>query len=89
MLQARGIEGVRVLQGLLSLGRRHSRDALEKACDTALSHGAYQLRNLRALLARQTPPAATLPFLEEHEIIRPLSEYGDLVHNAFHKETVP
>ena len=40
MVAARGIEGTRVLQGLLSLAKKHPPAALEKACDTALSHGA-------------------------------------------------
>ena len=46
MLAARGIEGTRVLQGVLSLTRRHPRDDLEKACEIALSYGAFQLRTL-------------------------------------------
>ena len=40
MVNARGIEGTRVLQGLLSLTKKHPREALEKACEIALSHGA-------------------------------------------------
>ena len=35
----RGIEGTRVLQGLLALTKKHSCEALEKACEIALSHG--------------------------------------------------
>jgi transposase len=86
MLQERGVAGVRVLQGLLSLAKLHSSAALAKACATAWSHGAYRLRTLRTLLERQTTPQASLPFLDEHEIIRPLSEYAQLVRNAFTKE---
>jgi transposase len=86
MLEARGIEGVRVLQGLISLANRHASDALEKACATALSYGAYRLRTLRTLLERQTCAQAPLPFASEHAIIRPLSDYAELVHNAFTKE---
>jgi transposase len=86
MLAARGIEGVRVLQGLVSLANRHASDALEKACATALSYAAYRLRTLRALLERQTPPQALLPFASEHAIIRPLADYAELVPDAFSKE---
>ena len=57
MLSARGIEGTRVLQGLASLAKKHSSEALENACETALSYGAYQLRTLRQLLKRQALPA--------------------------------
>jgi transposase len=89
MLQARGVEGVRVLQGLLNLAHRHPGDAIERACDVALSYGAYRLRTLRALLERQAPRQESLPFLEEHPLIRNLSDYGQFVHNAFTKEVKP
>lgn len=82
MLHARGIEGTRVLQGLVSLGGRHPSETLEKACETALSHGVFHLRTLRALLARQAPRQATLPFLEDHPIIRPLADYAGVVAAA-------
>jgi hypothetical protein len=75
-----------VLQGLIGLARRHASAALEQACATAFSYGAYRLRTLRTLLERQAPPQAFLPFVQEHELIRPLAEYGELVHQAFIKE---
>lgn len=82
MLHARGIEGTRVLQGLLSLTRRHPSPALEKACEIALSHGAFQLRTLRQLIGRQAQPQTMLPFLDEHPIIRPLADYAGVVAAA-------
>lgn len=86
MLQARGVEGVRVLQGLLNLAHRHACDAIEHACDIALSHGAYRLRTLRQLLQRAAPRQQHLPFLEEHPLIRELSDYGQFVRTAFRQE---
>jgi transposase len=86
MLAARGVEGVRVLQGLLNLAHRHPCAAIEQACDIALSHGAYRLRTLRALIERQGPRQEQLPFVEEHPLIRDLSAYGQFVHNSFQKE---
>ncbi len=86
MLSARGVEGVRVLQGLLNLAHRHPGDAIERACDVALSYGAYRLRTLRALIERAAPRQEQLPFLEQHALIRPLSDYGRFVHDAFQKE---
>jgi transposase len=79
MLAERGIEGIRVLQGLLSLAKRHRADAIEAACDIALSHGSFRLRSVRELIKRQAPRAGELDFAEEHEIIRPLVEYGRLL----------
>jgi transposase len=86
LIQARGVEGVRVLQGLLNLAHRHPCDAIERACDIALSHGAFRLRTVRALLDRAAPRQEQLPFLEEHPVIRQLAAYGQFVHDAFQKE---
>jgi transposase len=89
MIAARGVEGMRVLQGLLNLAHRHPCDAIEHACDIALSHGAYRLRTLRSLIERAGPRQEQLPFLEEHPLIRDLSTYGQFVHDAFQKEVRP
>jgi len=83
MLKARGIEGLRVLQGLLALGKRHSYEALDQACATALSYQAFRLKTLRQLLkhrgaAQQQP----LPFLDEHPLIRPLADYSGWIKAA-------
>jgi transposase len=83
MIHQRGIEGTRVLMGLLSLSQRHSADQIERACEIAFSHGAYRLRTIRELLKRGSGSQATFAYLEEHPIIRSLSDYGDLVHSAF------
>ena len=86
VIQTRGIEGVRVLQGLLHLAGRHPSDQLEKACDIALSYGSYRLRTIRTLLKREAPRQQSFAFVDEHPIIRGLSEYGRLVHDAFQRE---
>jgi transposase len=86
MIAARGIEGVRVLMGLLALTKRHEASAIEDACRIASGHGEYRLRTLRTLVKRRGNAHEQSLFLETHPIIRPLSEYGDLVHTAFMKE---
>src|ERR1051325_3152787 len=86
MLSNRGIEGVRVLQGLLSLSRRHRPQSIARACGIALSHGAYRLPPVRALIDRDAHKQEPLPFLEEHPLIRSLADYDHLVHTSFHKE---
>jgi transposase len=83
MIQARGVEGVRVLLGLLSLTSRHPTSAIDQACEIALGYGEYHLRTIRALLKRQAPKQDLLPFVSEHPMIRPLSEYDQFVHDAF------
>jgi hypothetical protein len=57
--------------------------AIERACEVAFSHGAYRLRTIRQLLKRDAPKQQTFEFLEEHPIIRCLSEYGKLVAESF------
>lgn len=89
MLQTRGIEGVRVLQGLLSLTHRHDAVAIERACEVAFSHGAYRLRTIRQLLKRDAPEQETFEFLDEHPIIRSLSHYGKLVATSFDQPWTP
>jgi DNA replication protein DnaC len=42
MLRARGIAGVRVLQGLLALTKRHADDDIERTCEVALSYQAVK-----------------------------------------------
>lgn len=76
MTNARGVAAVRVLLGLKSLARDHSDQAIEKACESALSYGAYRLQTIRQLLKRQGPEQKEFEFLEEHPIIRPLQDYS-------------
>lgn len=86
MVHARGIEGTRVLLGLLGLTKKHAWLVLEKACETALLHGAFHLRTIRQLLGRQAAKQEPLPFLDEHPIIRPLDDYAAVVARAIHRQ---
>jgi transposase len=87
MLQERGVEGGRVLQGLLALAGQHRVADLEQVCDTAMSYKAYQLRTLRTLLSqRQAACAESARFLEQHELIRDLSVYEQFVADTWDKE---
>ena len=86
MIQQRGPAGVRILYGLLSLARKHPVAALERATAKALHHGAWRLRDLRALLD-QPGPADQLDFLETHPLIRSLQTYQDCVPDCFASAT--
>jgi transposase len=88
VVAARGVESVRVLMGLLSLAQRHPVVAIERACGIAADYGAYHLRTVRALIDRDAPKQETMPFMSEHSMIRPLSEYERFVHDAFQKKEV-
>lgn len=76
-LNVRGVEGVRVLVGLKALAGKHSSTELEDACQVALAHGAHRLRSIRNLLSRGAQSQQQeMDFIEEHPIIRPLSDYS-------------
>jgi transposase len=83
MLQERGIQGVRVLQGLLSLTSRYRDQDIEQACEIAQSHGAYRLRVIRELIKRRGSKQDQFEFMDEHPIIRNLGEYQQFVQTAF------
>jgi hypothetical protein len=85
-IAARGVESVRVLIGLLSLAERHPVATIERACEVASSYGAYHLRTIRSLIARDACQQETMAFMSEHEMIRPLSEYDRFIHEAFQRK---
>src|SRR5512142_2576556 len=88
VVEARGVEAVRVLIGLSSLAGRHPAAAIERACTIAAGYGAYHLRTVRALIDRDAPRQETMPFMSEHPMIRPLSDYSRFVHDAFQQKEV-
>lgn len=85
MLQARGIQGLRVLQGLLSMAGKHKAEAIEKACELALTHSAFRLRQLRALMERPHRQQR-LAFVDKHPLIRPMAHYGRIIQVRFRPE---
>ena len=88
VVAARGVEAVRVLIGLLSLAGRHPAAAIERACEVASSYGSHRLRTVRALIERDVPRQETMPFMSEHPMIRPLSDYDRFVHDAFQQKEI-
>jgi hypothetical protein len=86
VIQHRGVQGIRVLQGLLSLGEKHTASALESACEIACSYGAYRLKSIRRLLEHEAPRQQQLEFTEEDPIIRNIGVYGELVRERLRRE---
>ena len=82
MLRERGIAGHRVLQGLLALTSKYRGDQIEQACEIAWRHGDFRLRTIRKLIQRGGPVQELMPFLEDHELIRPLADYERFVHEC-------
>jgi transposase len=84
ILHQRGIHGIRVVMGLVSLTHRHPASAIEQAAGVAQSHGAYRLRDIRNLLKRSAPAMQEqFEFVAEDPLIRSLTDYSKLVHVAF------
>lgn len=79
MIAARGIEGVRVLQGFLSLARKHPAEAINHASRVALDTRCFRLRPVRQLCKRYAQNENESSFTDDHPIIRPLAEYQQLV----------
>lgn len=76
-LQEHGIRGMRIIQGLLSLTRKYESEAIEAACDTAWRSRAFRYRIVKQLLENRGKSQQTMEFLEEHPVLRPMSEYGE------------
>jgi hypothetical protein len=89
VVATRGVEATRVLIGLSSLAGRYPAAVIERACGVASSHGAYPLRTIRALIARDVQEQEVMAFLSEHEMIRPLADYGRFVRDSSPREGGP
>lgn len=74
MYQHRGVEGLRVLQGLIHLARKHPVADLERAAAAMLARAAWRLRDVRAALS-EPANVVQVDFLETHPLIRSLDHY--------------
>lgn len=91
MIEERGVQGVRVLHGFLSLARDFPTDTIEKACKTALKHKLWRYQSVRRL-CRDNPDQEELAFMEEHPLIRGLDAYAHIArfpHVSFRLPEVP
>jgi transposase len=70
----RGTHGLRVLQGLLGLAKKHPVKRIEQAAAIAVHRGAWRLKDLRRLL-EQEENVIQIDFLETHPLIRDLNTY--------------
>jgi hypothetical protein len=83
MIEARGIPAARVLQGLLSLSQKYNAEQIDQACDTAWRSQAFQYRVIKRLLDnRDAARQQTMEFMDEHPIIRSVSEYGEFIRHS-------
>jgi hypothetical protein len=78
MLEERGIQGIRVLQGFVGLARKHPATTINSASRVALDTRLFRLRPLRELCKRLADREVE-EFVESHPIIRPLSTYQEIL----------
>jgi len=77
VLQHKGPLGLRSIMGLIRLTDDYSFKTVNDACASALSRGAWRLRDVRVLLEqRQREVQTHLAFSQSHPLIRNLAEYG-------------
>ena len=70
----RGVRAIRLLQGAVTLTRKHPREAVCRAAALALEHRLFRYKDLRRLV-EQAPQQKPLDLIVEHPSIRPLDEY--------------
>ncbi len=89
MLAQRGIEGTRILNGLLALRKKHSSKAINTGCTKALDAQEFSLKGLRRHIANEAQWQENLPFMNEHPLIRPTAEYEQYINSKglFHEYT--
>ena len=79
-IEARDVRAYRLLQGMVSLTRKHPKERVDWACGIALEHQLFRHKSLRRLVEQAAARApAQLPLIQSHEIIRDLSEYTEEV----------
>ncbi len=75
-IQVRGPRSYRLIQGMLSLTRTNSPESVEWACRVSNENSCYRYQSLKKLLENRSKEAEPAALLQEHELIRPLSEIG-------------
>lgn len=79
LFDIRGVTGQRAILGLIALSRKYSHQQIDHACRKALHHGAWRLQTIRKILEQDTPDQQMMNFIEEHPLIRDMSDYQDYV----------
>lgn len=74
MYQHRGVEGLRVMQGLIHLAKKHPVADLERAAAATLARAVWRLRDISHALGEPTN-VVQVDFLETHPLIRNLDHY--------------
>ncbi|WP_337314427.1 IS21 family transposase [Candidatus Aeolococcus gillhamiae] len=78
-VRVREVRSYRLLQGIVSLTRKHPRERVDWACGVALGARSFRYRTVQRLVEQAAANAGALVQLtQQHELIRPLDSYGSL-----------
>lgn len=81
MLAERGIPGARVLNGLLSLRKKHTKEAIEVGCSKALEAQEFSLKGLKKHIESPLVEQQSFTFIAEHPLIRETKEYEQIINS--------
>jgi len=73
-LAARGVRAIRLIQGVLSLTRRHPRERVLAAVTEAHAHQHFRYQTIRRLVER-TPVPPRPALVTDDPAIRPMTQY--------------
>jgi transposase len=73
-IAARGVRAIRLIQGVLSLTRRHPRERVLDAVREAHAQQHFRYQTIRRLAERRPAPA-TVVLVTEDPVIRPMTQY--------------
>jgi transposase len=73
--EERGVRALRLIQGVLSLVRKHPREIALAAAKTALTNRLFRYKDLRRLAERTDKTPEQRSLLDVHDDIRPMADY--------------
>ena len=88
VLESRKEQGLRVIVGLNSLAGNYTYKEIERACAEALSYRQFRLQCIRDLLKAKKSKKDAYNFTQEHEQIRQMDVYEQVVKNRIKGEKV-
>jgi hypothetical protein len=91
MFDTEGRVGQRAMWGIVGLSRKYPARLVEQACAHAIGNRIYRYKHVRATVQRlfeqaleqvTAAPQLALPLTQDHLLIRPAAEYGELFSRA-------
>nr|WP_245452520.1 IS21 family transposase [Bradyrhizobium forestalis] len=87
LFDTEGRVGQRAMWGIVGLAKKYPARLVEQACDHAVRNHIHRYKQVRAIVERlfeqaldrlDQAPQLTLPLTQDHPLIRPAAEYGEL-----------